>query len=44
MQFFTPQERRVLIAVLALLITGLMVKGLRDAGLDVAGSKPVARE
>tara|TARA_B100001123_G_C15277401_1_gene1012688 strand:- start:1315 stop:1461 length:147 start_codon:yes stop_codon:yes gene_type:complete len=32
MQFFTPQELRVLIAVLALLATGLVVKELRDVG------------
>ena len=44
MQFFTPQELRVLIAVLALLTTGLVVKGLRDAESDVIGSKPVAKE
>ena len=45
MQFFTPQELRVLIAVLALLATGLVVKELRDASVaDVAGSKPVAAE
>tara|TARA_B100001029_G_C15062367_1_gene459675 strand:- start:5060 stop:5197 length:138 start_codon:yes stop_codon:yes gene_type:complete len=45
MHYFTPQELRVLIAVLALLTTGLVVQELRDAGLEnVVESKPVAKE
>ena len=35
----------MLIAVLALLTTGVVVQEVRDAGLEnVAGSKPVAKE
>ncbi len=41
MKFLTPQEQRVLIAVLVLLATGLVVKAWREANPSADGDVSV---
>ena len=44
MPYLTPQEQKVLIVVVALLVTGFIVKQWRVSTLPMAGSTPVEQE
>ena len=44
MQYLTPQEQKVLIVVVALLITGFAVKQWRASTAPAIGSDPVEQE
>ena len=44
MPYLTPQEQKVLIVVVALLVTGFVVKQWRVSTVSAAGSMPVEQK